>query len=45
MSISLLLCLRLERAVQSANGLDDPEQVRVSQQVAGEHGVSRCSHG
>ena len=28
MSVSVLLCLRLERAVQSANGLDEPEQVR-----------------
>mmetsp|Transcript_5481 Transcript_5481/g.13566 ORF Transcript_5481/g.13566 Transcript_5481/m.13566 type:complete len:95 (+) Transcript_5481:93-377(+) len=28
MSISLLLCLRLERAVLSANGLDDPEQAQ-----------------
>ena len=27
MTVSLLLCLRLERAVQSANGLDEPEQV------------------
>ena len=32
MTVSLLLCLRLERAVQSANGLDEPEQV--SKQVS-----------
>ena len=28
MSVSLLLCLRLERAVQSANGLDEPAQAK-----------------